>query len=306
MPPASPCMVPPHESAPSRVPLREERYELGELLGQGGFGKVYAAHDKVLGIPVALKMMNRRHARAPRAVESFAREALLGSRMLSPHVVKVLGLATTSDRTPCVVYERLVGETLAARIDRLGGLTLASTVEIVKQVALGLAHIHALGVVHRDIKPDNIFITETPEGSTVVKIIDFGVSETVNSSGSTSRDRAAGTPKYMAPEVLAGSQRGDVRSDLYALGVVAFECLTGRCPFEAPTLGGLITAMSGGDRPRLSDLRPDLPSVIDAWMERALHSDPYWRFASSKELVDELDLGLEHARKQRTILGRTA
>jgi len=269
------------------VGFLEERYVLGAVLGEGAIGRVYAARDIVLGIDVAVKVMHDAQSESRVMVDRFAREASIAARMLSPYVVKVLGLAVTRTGAPCIVYELLEGETLAQFIARRGPLSLEETTEIVKQTARALARVHALGVVHRDVKPDNIFLTTQPDGHALIKLLDFGVAEPMK-SGNTGRD-IVGTPEYMAPEILFGSAALDARVDLYALGVVAFECLTGRCPFTGERISDIFSAVHQGKRLSLSQLRSDLPAQVDEWLDCALQPEPYWRFASAKELSTALE-----------------
>lgn len=266
----------------------DERYELGELLGAGAMGQVFAARDMVLGIDVAVKMMHPELARSRRQVDQFTAEAKVSARMLSPHMVKVLGLAVSRQGAPCIVFERLEGETLGERLARDGGLSLAETVEIVKQTARALTRAHMIGVVHRDVKPDNIFLTKDARGRVLVKLLDFGIAATLDADGTYASAQLAGTPEYMAPELLFGTHDLDVRADLYALGVVAFECLTGRCPFPG-NVTQVMAQLRDCVSPAFTEHRPDLNGDVDTWMDRALHADPYWRFASAKELSDAFE-----------------
>jgi serine/threonine-protein kinase len=269
------------------VTILEERFELGALLGAGSMGRVYAARDLTLGIDVAVKMMHPELVRSRRQLAQFTAEATISARMLSPNVVKVLGLAVTREGVPCIVYELLEGETVGQRLARDGGMSLADTVEIVKQTSRALARAHMLGVVHRDVKPDNIFLTTDARGRMLVKLLDFGIAAMADTQGTYANAQLAGTPEYMAPELLCGTHELDARVDLYALGVVVFECLTGGCPF-AGDVEAVIEQLRAGARPVFTEHRPDLAGEMDAWMDRALHADPYWRFASAKELCDGL------------------
>jgi serine/threonine-protein kinase len=272
-------------SAP--VGLVEERYELGELLGEGATGQVFSARDRVLGIDVAVKIMRPALARSPRQVAQFKAEAEIAARMLSPHVVKVFGVAVTRGGAPCIVYERLEGETLSERIAREGRLSLAETIDIVKQTARALARAHMVGVLHRDVKPENIFLVRDARGGTLVKLLDFGIAVEADATGSYAHCELAGTPEYMAPEVFFGTQAPDQRADVYGLGVVAYECLTGKCPFPG-TVVEVLQLLHGGARPELLQHRPDLGGAVDAWMDRALQPDPYWRFGSVREMYESL------------------
>ena len=270
------------------VGFLHDRYELGELLGAGSMGRVFAAHDKLLCIDVAVKMLNPDLLHSRKHMDLFTAEGTIASRMLSRHVVKVLGLAETFNGIPCIIYERLEGETLGERIEREGGVSLTMTVEIVKQVSHALARAHSIGVIHRDVKPDNIFLTRDADGRLLVKLLDFGIALTADSTGGYSHYYLAGTPEYMAPEVLLATGAVDRCGDIYALGVVAFECLTGRCPVAGP-IEVVAASLRAGTRAPFTELRPDLQGSVDAWMDRALHPDPFWRFGSIKELRDGLE-----------------
>ena len=275
------------------VAVLESRYELGALLGAGSMGHVYQAHDTVLGIDVAVKLMHVEHVASRTRVARFTDEASLGARMLSPHLAKVLGTAVTRAGVPCIVYELLEGQTLAARIAFAGKLSVAETAEIVRQTARALARIHSLGVVHRDVKPDNIFLTRDFQGRLLVKLLDLGIAEKMGEGAA----QLAGTPEYMAPEVVFGSAPLDVRSDLYALGVVAFACLTGGTPFVG-TVNEVFSALRTGERPSLRDVLPGASLDLDAWVESALHADAFWRFASAREMIDGLERALTPASKR--------
>ena len=303
MPPApgtaaaiSVCMMTTTSSATktTTVTVLEDRYALGALLGAGSMGEVYKAFDTVLGIDVAVKLMHPEHVSSHTRVARFTHEASVGARMLSPHIAKVLGLAVTASGIPCIVYELLEGETLSARIAAAGGtLSIEETSEIVKQTARALARIHALGVVHRDVKPDNIFLTRDLGGRLLVKLLDLGIAEKMT-VGATAQ--LVGTPEYMAPEVVFGSAPLDVRADIYSLGVVAFECLTGSTPFSG-SVDEIFKALRIGDRPSLLEFVPEMSREIDAWVDCALHADPYWRFSSVKEMMTGLEGALAAAKR---------
>jgi serine/threonine protein kinase len=277
--------------AVGEIAVLEARYELGALLGAGSMGQVYQAHDTVLGIDVAVKLMHAEHVSSHTRVARFTQEASLGARMLSPHLAKVLGLAVTRAGVPCIVFELLEGQTLAARIAFAGKLSVAETAETVKQTARALARIHSLGVVHCDVKPDNIFLTRDFHGRLLVKLL--GIAERMGDGAV----QLAGTPEYMAPEVVYGSAPLDVRSDLYALGVVAFECLTGTTPFSG-TVNEVFSALRTSERPSLRDVLPGASRNLDAWVESALHAEAFWRFASAKAMSDGLEQALTPAAKR--------
>ena len=248
-----------------------------------------------------MKMLHERHTPDPAHHHRFSQEASLAARMLSPHVVKVLGLAVTHEEQPCIVYEHLVGETLAEKLEREGALDVDEAADVVEQTARGLARAHQIGVLHRDVKPDNIFLAEDTDGGTIVKLLDFGVAEAMGRPLGTATDELVGTPEYIAPEVLFASRPADVRSDLYGLGVVAFECLTGRCPIAGPHIDDILLATARGERARLHELRPDfgdeLAGALEAFFTRALHEDPFWRYPTARELAE--------AFREAVVLGRT-
>lgn len=287
--------MPGTKSAPvMSVPYVEDRYELAEPIGEGAIGTVYRARDRVRDIPVAVKIMRREHAGQRDLLRRFAEEASIATRMLSPHVVRVLGLAVTHDDRPCVVYEHLVGETLATRIAR-GRLSIEQTAEVVEQTARALARAHQLGVLHRDVKPENIFLldeTKTQDGRTHVKLLDFGVAEVMDRPLGSATATIVGTPEYIAPEVLFGTSRPDARADLYALGVVAFECLTGRCPIMGHHIDDILLATARGERATFATLRADVPDplsgALEAFFDRALSPDPFWRFPSAREMAEAM------------------
>jgi serine/threonine-protein kinase len=237
---------------------------------------------------VAVKIMHVEHTRSRHILDRFALEASVASRMMSPHIVKVLGLAVTREGAPCIVYEHLVGESLAARLARVGTLSVAETADIVNQTSRALARAHAIGVVHRDVKPDNIFLVAQPNGRVLVKLLDFGVAEVMDRPGGSAFGDLTGTPEYIAPEILFGTHDLDARADLYALGVVAYECLKGHCPFPGDSIDEVLIQAGRNERVSLTTVRSDVNEEIEEWIDRALHPDPYWRFASARELGDAL------------------
>jgi len=265
----------------------DDRYELVRRLGEGAMGIVYLARDLVLSIHVAVKVLRAEYSGMPEVVRMFEQEASLSARMLSPHVVRVLARTTTQAGLPCIVYEYLEGESVATRIERAPKLGLDEVCAIVLQTARALSRAHALGVVHRDVKPDNLFLVAQADSRAVLKMIDFGVAEELGRGAEGSG--LVGTIAYLAPEALFGPGLPDERTDLYALGVVAYECLTGACPYPPECYDDLFGHMSASTRRSVRETRPELPAEIDAWMDRALHPDPSFRFGSARELAEELE-----------------
>jgi eukaryotic-like serine/threonine-protein kinase len=271
------------------VVFAEDRYVFGESLGAGAMGQVFAAFDRERGIEVAVKKLLPELARSFTYVKRFGREAALCKRMLSPHVVNVLGVAVTRDNVPCIVYERLVGETLEERIAREGPLSPADSVAVITQISRALTRAHQMGIVHRDVKPGNIFLTRNADGRLHAKLIDFGIAESANEEGQLESCDLAGTPDYLSPEQLLGERRPDPQDDVYALAVVAFECVVGRVPFTGE-LDELVAFATDGDVPSARESRPDLRSAADAWFRRALHRRQDRRFATAKELARSFEL----------------
>ena len=277
-----------HDNAAEPLIL-EDRYELGRRLGEGAMGIVFLARDLVLDIPVAVKMLRGEYCRVAEVVRMFEQEADLSARMLSPHVVKVLARATSRVGAPCIVYEYLEGESVAKRLEREPRLELDEVAAIVLQTARALSRAHALGVVHRDVKPDNLFLVDQAGARPLLKVLDFGVADKLARPGGSGSVGLVGTTAYLAPEVFFGPSPPDARTDLYALGVVAYEALTGSCPYPPECYDDLFDHMSRNNRPTVREARPELPEEIDEWMDRALHPDPFWRFASATELARDFE-----------------
>lgn len=265
------------------------RYRLESLLGQGGMGSVWRAHHLTLNAPVAIKLIDPALASSPDAQARFIREAQAAAALRSPNVVQTLDFGV-DDGIPYIVMELLIGENLADRLARVGRLTPAQTARVVVDVAKAIGKAHASEIVHRDLKPDNVFLARD-EDDEVVKVVDFGVAKATGMVGaSTSRTRTGailGTPYYMSPEQAQGDKRVDWRTDLWALAVIAFECLVGRRPFEADGLGSLIMQICASPIPVPSAIAP-VPPGFDAWWARATEREPAARFQSARELATTL------------------
>ncbi|MBS2015962.1 MAG: serine/threonine protein kinase [Deltaproteobacteria bacterium] len=281
------------------VDYLDDRYEMGAMLGEGAMGKVFAAHDRHLGIDVAVKIMNPELARSKRNLTRFSNEVKTCQRMCSPHVVKVVGIAVTREDVPCMVTELLEGESLEDRLEREGGLSVAETCEIVKQTARALARAHNCGVIHRDVKPGNIFLTKDEGGRLLVKLIDFGIATTVAADGTYSSGDLAGTIEYMAPEVLLGTHEASIGVDVYALACVAFECLTGRLPVQGE-FQQVIRQLREGSGETLTEHRPDLEGAVDDCIARGLHPDPYWRYSTARDFANAFEKAVEASRVAAT------
>jgi serine/threonine protein kinase len=268
------------------------KYRLIAEIGRGGMGSVWRAERLGWDAPVAVKLMSAEIADRPEALARFEREVRLAAGLRSPHVVQVLdhGLDRASG-TPFIVMELLEGESLARRLKRSGRLSPGETFEIISDVVRALGRAHAAGIVHRDLKPDNIFLVRN-EDEGLAKILDFGVAKwtapSLVESGLTRPGSVVGTPFYMSPEQIQGSQNTDHRADLWSLATIVCECLTGRRPFEAPDFAQLAVMLLGhGARPLPSSLGP-VPTGFDAWFARATTTDIRQRFQTARELAQTL------------------
>ncbi|MCA9632227.1 MAG: protein kinase [Myxococcales bacterium] len=272
---------------------------LERMLGEGGMGSVWVAEHEGLGTRVAVKFISEDLASQADIRQRFTREARASARIKSPYVVQVFDTGLLEERVPYIVMELLEGHDLRDRIRELERLPVNEVVTVVSQTCKALAKAHAKGVIHRDIKPDNLFICD-PEGDPHIKVLDFGVAKSDDTDlAMTSTGAVVGTPYYMSPEQLVSAKHVDVRADLWSLGVVAYHALTGQRPFEAETFPGLVLAIERGLYPapfeRLGVGSPEL----DAWMARALHRDIDRRFESAAEMAAALQEAAGMPRSQQ-------
>jgi len=277
------------------------RYRLVTELGSGGMGSVWFAEHVSIGRRAAVKVLDPVLARDDRLVDRFFAEARAVNAIRHPNIVDVVDCAREDD---CcfLVMELLEGETLGARLERRGRLELAELVAHVRQIAAALDAVHARGMVHRDLKPENVFLVSRERQAELVKVLDFGIVKlTEGPTTRTSQGTLLGTPAYMSPEQCSGRLEVDARSDLYSLGVLIFEALTGRLPFERESTLQLLVAHQLDAPPDLRDLRPDVPSALADVVARALAKSPFDRPRSALELADALTTALrdERAASQR-------
>ncbi|XXY22149.1 serine/threonine-protein kinase [Sorangium sp. So ce216] len=269
---------------------------LVRILRRGGMGSIWVADRLSLKAQVAVKFMSPELAEDAGYVERFRREAVAAAQITSPHVAQVLDHGLTSEGMPYIAMELLRGEDLRARIRRLGPLPLPEVARIVAQAAKALGQAHRLGIVHRDIKPDNLFLTEV-DGETFVKVLDFGIAKRARDLRVTTTGNVVGTPLYMSPEQLISAKDLDFRADLWSLGVVAYHAITGQVPFFAESIVALTLVVHAGRFKPPSALRPDVPPALDDWMRRALQLDPSARFGSAREMADALERALSPRRR---------
>jgi eukaryotic-like serine/threonine-protein kinase len=266
------------------------KFRIERVLGQGGMGVVVAATHLQLDERVALKFLLPDALANPEAVERFAREARAAVKIKSEHVARVSDVGTLESGSPYMVMEYLHGEDLAAWVRRNGAMAVPEAIEFLLQACEAIAEAHALGIVHRDLKPANLFVTRRVDGSPCIKVLDFGISKlTVPGAapelGMTKTSTVMGSPLYMSPEQMSSSRNVDMRTDIWALGVILYETLTGRVPFEAETMPQLC-GMILQDPPRpIHQLRPDLPQALQHVVLRCLEKNRELRFHNVAELA---------------------
>lgn len=266
------------------------RYRLQDKLGEGGFGTIWRAEHLVLCAPVAVKVIDREVGADEEALGRFMREAQAAAALRSPHVVQILDYGV-DEGVPFIAMELLEGETLAQRLNRVTRLSPLETTRVVSHVARAIGRAHDAGIIHRDLKPENVFIVHN-EDAEIVKVLDFGVAkvDSAKLGGQGTRTRTGsllGTPYYMSPEQAQGNKTVDHRTDLWAVGVIAFECLTSKRPFESEGLGDLVLQICVRPLPVPSELAP-VPEGFDAWFAKACARDPEERFQSARAMVDAL------------------
>ena len=264
------------------------RYRVGRTLGAGAMGVIVEGTHLELGTSVAIKILHDRLARDPERVQRFLREARAAAQLRGEHICRVHDFGMLPDGEPFMVMELLSGCDLAALVDQRGPLSPASVVSYAKQACAGVAEAHAVGIVHRDLKPTNIFRTHRPDGGPLIKILDFGIAKLINGQdlSLTQTSTVMGSPKYMSPEQLKSSRITDPRCDIWALGVVMYELLTGAPPFSGETVTELALNITNDPVPPLPD---KLPEGLIAIVMRCLEKDPAKRYPSVAELGAALD-----------------
>ena len=267
-----------------------DTYRLERVLGSGGMGVVYEASHTRIQRRFAVKVLHVKRCEDPEAMARFKREAMIGSRLGHDHIAKVVDFVASGDDFPYIVMELLEGESLHDLLRREGQLPLARAASIVRQVALALASAHAEGVVHRDLKPDNIFVCTQQGGGEVAKVMDFGISKVLASQSIVTQQAAVlGTPTYMAPEQAQGRvDQIDSRTDVFALAVLFYQMLGGRRPFLGDHLSSILYQVIHCDPTPLESLRQDVPAGVVSAIARAMDKRIEQRQASAGELISEV------------------
>ncbi len=272
-----------------------ERYHVLKKLGEGGMGQVYLAEHVKMGRKSAVKVMNPGMVHDADAIARFNREAANASRINHPHVAGIYDFGETPEGLIYLAMEFIEGESLTAVVDANGALPALRAADITRQAAEGLSVAHDMGIVHRDLKPDNIMIARNRDGSDCVKVVDFGIAKAADSASQkvTRTGMVVGTPEYMSPEQLAGDKL-DSRSDIYSLGLVAFNMLTGKLPFPSETAQeSMIMRLT--DKPkRLAEMRAmSWPDDVQAVMDKVLERDAGLRYQSATAFGRDLFAAIE-------------
>jgi eukaryotic-like serine/threonine-protein kinase len=259
------------------------RLRVERLLGAGGMGAVYEVEHLITKHRRALKLLHEEVTRIPGVVERFLREASAAGQIGNAHVVETFDAGTTERGEPYIVMELLKGRALSDLLAERGLLELPEVVDLVGQACEGVQAAHDAGIIHRDLKPENLFIVDAERP--FVKLVDFGISKfdpaRTGTSSQTADGSMMGTPYYMPPEQVRGAKHVGGAADVYALGVVTYECLVGRRPFEADALPALVIKIHEGEYVRPSAARPGLPKEIDAVIAKALAREPEKRFSTA-------------------------
>jgi hypothetical protein len=273
------------------------RFELVRVVGRGGMGTVYEALHRGIGKRVALKVVSPELARAGDQVARFQREAQAASAIESEHIVDVFDVGVLEgphgEALPYLVMELLAGEDLGHRLRRVGRLELDEALTVTSQVLRGLERAHEVGIVHRDLKPDNVFLVARAGAAPIAKILDFGVSKIERRSELslhtiTKEGVVLGTPHYMAPEQAQGLPQVDSRADLWSVGAILYECLTGRPPHGGATYEQVIVRICSVDPPDVRDERPGVSDALADVVHRALAREPSERFPSARAFLEAL------------------
>jgi tRNA A-37 threonylcarbamoyl transferase component Bud32 len=277
---------------PSAGDVLAGKYRVERVLGEGGMGIVFAAHHELLEQRVAIKLLLPEITRNAEAVARFLNEARASSRIQNEHVARVLDVGRLESGAPFMVIEFLEGLDLSQVLEQRGPLPVAEVADWLLQALEAIAQAHVLGIVHRDLKPSNLFLARRQDGTSQIKVLDFGISKALDPAAGpssrgavTSTNAVLGSPAYMSPEQLRDSKNVDARTDVWALGVVAYELLTGDIPFHGESMVALYAAIQERAPQSVRVKRADVPPALDEAVLRCLRGDPRDRFASVTELA---------------------
>jgi tRNA A-37 threonylcarbamoyl transferase component Bud32 len=265
------------------------KYRVERVLGAGGMGVVVAAHHLQLDEKVALKFLHPDAIRTAEAMARFLREAQASAKIKSEHVARVTDVGQLENGLPYMVMEYLEGEDLADRLEAHGAMPIPQAVDFVLQTCEALADAHSLGIVHRDLKPANLFCIERSDGQLAIKVLDFGISKVKSPEAlahdMTRTNAVMGSPPYMSPEQMKQTKGVDARADIWSLGVILFELLTGRLPFDSPHVTELAIKVASEPPPLLREHRPEAPAGLEQVIATCLEKDCARRFQTVGELA---------------------
>jgi serine/threonine-protein kinase len=272
------------------------KYRVEQVLGAGGMGYVVAATHEQLGQRVAVKLLVPELCENQDSVTRFLREARAAVRIQSEHVARVLDVGELTNGAPYMVMEFLSGRDLAEELDLPEVIEVTQAIDYVLQASEAVAEAHSIGVIHRDLKPANLFLTHRPDGSPLVKVLDFGISKAINVDDSalepapslTATHSLLGSPAYMSPEQIRRPKSVDIRTDIWSLGSILFELLVKEPPFNAESPLALLAAVVSDPLPNIRDRRPDVSPELAAVIERCLEKKPEHRYQTVAELADAL------------------
>ncbi len=270
-----------------------DKYRIERELGRGGMGIVLSAIHLQLEERVAIKFLLPDLAHDPALVARFLREGRAAIKIRSEHVVRVRDVATLPGGTPYMVMEYLKGKNFEELLEEQGRLPAELAVDHLLQATEALAEAHALGMVHRDLKPANLFLAHRADGSPCVKVLDFGITKVTDATDTVNFDATKtsiimGSPRYMSPEQMRSTRSIDARADIWALGVILHELITGAAPFDGTTMPDLLAAILQDPPPPLRQRRPDVPQELEAIVAKCLEKDPAARFANVADLTQAL------------------
>ena len=288
--------------------LIQSRYRLQRLLGSGASGSVWAARNELIDRDVALKIMRPDVAEDAVALQRFFNEAKASGRVRSPSIVEILDLGQAEDGSPFLVFELLEGEGMDEKLRREGTIAPETLMEMLVGVARALELSHAQGIIHRDLKPANIFVTRSVAGQPIAKILDFGISKIFDTGHNFTLTRTGtvvGSPAYMSPEQAAGREDIDGRADIWSLGVVMYEALTGTLPHQAANYNQLMVRILTQDCDSVQTRKPDLPSGVSAIVDACLKRERDARTSNAGTLASQMEGALREMRAVRfRALGR--
>jgi eukaryotic-like serine/threonine-protein kinase len=274
------------EDLPAAGDVIAGKYEVVRAIGRGGMGVVLEARHLKLGQGVALKVLLPSARTLTDVTMRFEREARAAARLQGPHITRILDVDTLADGSPFMVMELLRGKELGDELTSRGKLPVREAVGYVLQACAGMAEAHRAGIVHRDLKPSNLFLCDG-DGTRTVKVLDFGISKLLDDvhMSMTTTASAFGTPLYMSPEQVRSVKHVDARSDIWSLGVVLYELLAGKSPFERATATAVLAAIVVDPVPPLNEVRPDVPAPLSAAVTRALEKNAAQRFGDVREFA---------------------